>query len=650
MTPTTSTLPPKPSLAGLDKSSDEYKAQLRAYAKWWRRYKECSVDMTPAHAYNGTINHAADVPSDDRPEYLKATKYALAVDTETDGLDWAGSARAFVATASDYDRDFLFRLADHPVQGADDDALEDLRAAIDATDVLIFHNASFDIHMLVASGVCDYDTLLSKEVHDTDLLARIVLPDDSNGYGLKRLAVRLLDSTADQSEREMKEVMVSLGLIKRPEQRFLPDGAYRTTWDSYPDIVEKYALKDTRYTYDLFHTLLEMASPDNLAIYELERKVLPVIIRMEAKGTKLDEVKLRELHDQYIEHRDASHHKLWEANGHAEINPDSSDDVVNLLGQNGIVLTETTPSGQIRADKWILSRYKGNEIVDTILDYRMYAKFLSTYVEPMLDRGTVHPNFMQCGAWTGRMSCRNPNMQNIPVRSGPEVRSIFVPRDGMSFIVSDYSSIELRLLAYYMADPAFWEIIENGDPFLWLGSRIYGTEDQSKWPVTRSNLKNAMYAMTYGAGGPKIAQTVGGGMTAEEGRALRAMMIDTLGPHYRQLTKRIGAAVRERGYVRTLRGRIQNVNPDKSYVGLNALIQGSAADIMKQGLVNVAEALEPIGGYPLLVVHDEVVAEVPAEKAAEAAGLVEQAMKAATDVLPLDCEAKVCTESYAEGK
>ena len=247
------------------------------------------------------------------------------------------------------------------------------------------------------------------------------------------------------------------------------------------------------------------------------------------------------------------------------------------------------------------------------------------------------------------MSCSNPNMQNLPQRGGTELREMFVPREGNVLIVSDYSSIELRLLAYYMNDEKLWAIIENGDPFLWLGEQIYGTPNQDEWPVKRGPLKNGFYAMTYGAGGPKVASTIGGGMSDSEGRALVRDIKSALGLNYRVLNKRIREQIEGHGYIKTIGGRKQYVPSDKSYVGLNALIQGSAADIMKQGLINVAEAIRPLSGYPLLVVHDEVVSEAFELSQNAALRAQNEAMVAATDRFTLKVDGKVCL-NYGEGK
>lgn len=571
--------------------------------------------------------------------------YRLAVDSETDGLAWYDGKRPFIATASDYDRNYLFKM-DDPIDVAA------LRKAILDADELLFHNAAFDIHHLVAFGVVTLDEvfLVGKIVHDTDLLARVVLGADNGPFGLKHLATEHIDAAAADEEKAMREVMVSMGLIKKADQKRMEDGAYHKAWLAYPDVVEKYALKDTRYTYDLFHLLMDKATPQDLECYDLERSAMPHVIRMEHRGVALDPSLVNKLRDEYTQEVSDQQAFLCHAADDPDFNPDSNQQVAELLLSKGVPLTQTTDTGDLRVDKWALERFKGNPIVDMVLAERTNSKFLSTYIGPMVDREVVHANVWQIGARTGRMSYSNPNLQNLPVRGGSELREMFVPRDGYAFVVADYSSIELRLLAYYMGDDRLWDIINTGDPFLWLGEQIYGTPDQDKWPVKRSPLKNGFYALTYGAGGPKLAQTIGGGMTDDEGRALAKNIKGTLGKPYYTLNRRIKAQVNQAGYVRTLAKRTQYCPPGKDYLGLNKLIQGSAADIMKQGLVNVAEGLYPIGGHPLLLVHDELLAEVPLGVEDKGLLAVTRGMVTATEAFPLVVEGKVLYNNYGEGK
>lgn len=604
---------------------------------------------------NATIEHKGVMPTaKDRPVYLRDEKYMVAVDTETTGFNWYSGDRPFLATVSDYDRDWMFYLPNEDDKALVEDGYSALRKAILDADALIFHNASFDIHMLVSAEVVTLDEVLEKEIHDTELLARVVNSRESN-YRLKTLAKKYVDAEAADGEQAIREQMLAMGIIRKMDQRDFKSGAYYDVWKAAPETLEQYALNDTRITYDLFFTLLDKANDDNLAVYELERALLPTIVRMEHRGVKIDADRVADLlgvHEELAEQEKAT---LYEMNG-GEFDVNSKSHIIPFLEGADIVLTQKTESGEVRVDKGVLYKYEGIPEVDTLLAYRQSEKFLTTYLRPMAEKERVYPRFIQCGAWTGRMSCREPNFQNIPVRTGPEMRSMIVPNDGMSFIVADYSSIELRLLAYYMADEGLWEIINTGDPFIWLGTSIYGTDNQEAWPVKRSALKNGFYAFTYGAGGPKLASTIGGGMTPDEGRALRKSMEIALGDNFSVLWSRLRRAVQTRGYVKTLGRRIQLVPKDKAYVALNALIQGSAADVMKQAMINAGKALTYFDGYPILTVHDEIVAEVPTDAADEALNVLKGAMaQAALDLVPdgslnLVAEGVVCHESYAEAK
>jgi DNA polymerase-1 len=604
---------------------------------------------------NATLEHAADLPtSTDRPAYLEGQKYYIAVDTETTGFNWYAGERPFLATVSDYDRDWLFYLPDEKDRDVVEDGSPQLREAILNADGIVFHNASFDIHMLVSAGVLTLDEILSKEIHDTELLARVVNSREPN-YRLKTLAAKYVDADAKDGEEAVREQMLAMGIIRKIDQRDFRSGAYYDVWKAAPETLEHYALKDTRITYDLFTTLMEKASADNLAVYRLELDLLPTIVRMEHRGIGLDADRTADLLGMYDELETQSLAKLYELAG-KEFDQNSKSALIPVLEEAGITLSAKTESGEIRVDKGVLSRHEDVPLVAALLEYRQYEKFLTTYLRPMHDKERVYPRFIQCGAWTGRMSCREPNFQNIPVRTGPEMRSMIVPDPGYVFAVADYSSIELRLLAYYMADEGLWDIIQSGDPFIWLGEQIYGTPDQDLWPVKRQNLKNGFYAMTYGAGGPKLASTIGGGMTPEEGRALKKAMERALGPNFSKLWGRLRSAVHTRGYVKTLGRRTQHVGKDKAYVALNALIQGSAADVMKQAMVNAADALDYIGGYPILTVHDEIVAQIPEKYAEDGLTILQAAMaQAAIDLVPngkLDLRASgvICLNSYAEAK
>lgn len=603
-----------------------------------------------------------------RPSYLRDLPYTLSVDTETRGLDWFDNDTAFLATMSDYDNDWVFQESE----------LHKLREPMLAADAIIFHNATFDLNVLIRAGVFTLEECMALPIHDTDLLARIVLSHRFL-FGLKALSVDLLSKDCGDAELAVKQCMVDLHLIRSVETRESPPGAYFKVWQAYPHILEEYARLDTRYTHDLFWVLMSMATEHNLNAYRDELAALPYVLAMENIGVRVDQSKVEPLKLGYEERHAALTHEIEKHNDYEPINPGSSNDVIALLLKHGIVIEERTEKDNPKTDKGTLEKYVNEPVVEAILDWRNVDKFLSTYIGPMDGRDIVHTNFRQIGARTQRMSASRPNMQNVPVRGGSELREMFVPREGHCFVVTDYSSIELRVLAWYMNDKKLWEWIESGDPFLKVGEVAFATADMSEWPVGRSPLKNATYAILYGVGADKLARTVGGGMTRAEALKLREQITRALGPAYSNpfyppierpghkldwsrgrwypgmpdgfVQRARKAITKGPGYVRGYGDRVIVIDdPEFAYRAPNYIIQTSAATIMKRGIVNVGAAVWPLGARPLLVVHDELVTEVPLGKEQEVLAIQEEQMVAAGGPISLKVASTICYNSYAEAK
>ena len=598
----------------------------------------------------------------------------LAIDTETTGLDWWGPHEAFLVTTSDAENDWTYVL----------DREEDREALVaqvtKATD-LIFFNAQFDIHMLVKTGLFTYDELLAKGIHDTSVLARLLLTVEDVNYSfrLKNIATQILGEDSADEETELKHAMHEEGIISSPTRVKLPDGAYKDLFDARPEVVIKYAEKDTRITWELYGALMarlddppvhfdERGRKDSIAenlksLWNLEREVQIEATRIEARGIRLDPKAMADL--------TAEAEKLeaqYEANlseytaDFPDFNADSSPQVGAMLLAAGVPLHHRTEkTGELVTAKWALDEFADHPAVAALQGYRLYSKFLSTYLHPWSGREVLHPGLHTVGADTGRMSSSRPAMQNIPTRSGFQMRTALVPRDGMSLVVADYSSIELRILAYYMDDEQAWDLILNHDFFLWMGEEIYGTPDQESWGVSRSTLKNTTYAIMYGAWDKKVAETIGNGMTTDEAGQLITDIKSSFGNAYFDLEARVKRQARQTRRVTTILGRRQwsplsQKGWPKAYAGLNYLIQGTAADVMKLGLVNVARATHEYGAHILLPVHDELVTEVPTERAEDWAGVLSARMEGALDdvglnhPLPLKAESVICHNNYAEAK
>lgn len=598
----------------------------------------------------------------------------VAFDTETRGLDWFDpDQRAFMVSWADDQGAWT-------ATNEDEEGIAAFLASLASADLLVCHNLSFDVHQV--RETYGWDALTSgAELHDTALMSRVMFPSGAGAaprHGLKHLAsVHLYPEAADE-EKHMMELADGAGINMKKT------GGYFDLWRAYPEVMEDYARQDARITYDLFTTLTERMTDEEHRVYALEQAVAPVLIAAEQRGTSIAQEPVVRLRDSYRVEAEAAEAELLATLGQAALGGEGSTQaLVDALLAHGIPLHQVTESGQFSTNKFALQEFEEDfPIIGTLQRWRTANKFLTTYIEPMVDRDVVHPSFSQLGAWTSRMSCRRPNMQNIPNHAGKEVREMFVPRPGYCFVVADYDSIEVRLLAYYLGDPGFRKLIEDGhDPHSWMASNIHGGSMEQYLKGTdgqplRDKAKNTLFAITYGGGGKRItdmnkldpgpyypedhpavlnARSQGKwwpkvGWQYNEGRALIKKIKAAL-PNYNRLTARIRGKVESVGYVNTIWGRRNMVNKDKAYVGLNALIQGSAADIMKQGLVNVADSIRSLDGHVLLVVHDEVVVEVPVDRAEECRGVVEQALCAAYDLSPsLAVTSSTTTKNYADAK
>jgi len=596
----------------------------------------------------------------------------IAFDTETRGLDWWDpDQRAFlVSWATEFGQSVA-----HVNDGL---AMQRFRDCLYGADTVIAHNLPFDVHQLRES--CGIDLLsVGKKLIDTNNLARIVLPergfgvqdDDTTGYKLKALAASLVDRDAKDSEDAIKELAVSHGI------KLKDVGGYYDTWKAAPAEMEHYAREDARLTLAVHEKLAARLPADRAQVWDVERTLAPTLIAAEQRGVALDQSKVEPLHEEYSRQAEETHERVVKTLGADAL--ENNDAMAEALQAHGVPLYRTTDTGKIATHQFALNEFADEfPVLKDLQDWRTANKFLSTYIEPMLGRETVHCSFRQIGAWTGRMSCSRPNMQNIPARAGNEVREMFVPRPGYCFVVCDYDSIEVRLLAHYLNDPGYRALIDRGlDPHAWMAANIWGGEMEdylkgTKGEKLRADAKNVLFAIVYGAGAPRVGDMLGldpgpplgpNAWAVQRGykkasdpshpaaKKLIATVKASL-PGYIKLTKdRITPAVKTRGYVNTIMGRRQPVNKDKVYVGLNALIQGSAADIFKQGANHVAQAVKHLDAHPVLFVHDELVLETPIPHAEEVLALQKAAMAEAYDLSPaLAVTGSICMNNYSEGK
>ena len=397
---------------------------------------------------------------------------------------------------------------------------------------------------------------------------------------------------------------------------------------------------------------------------EAELPLCAVLARMEEVGFLVDRRALSEFGDSLNAGIAALQESIWSHAGR-EFNIQSPK-------QLGAVLFEELmlPSGKKTKTGWstnadVLDKLRGKHpIVNEVLEYRELTKLKSTYADGLLKvigpDGRIHTSFQMTVTDTGRLSSREPNLQNIPIRKklGAQIRGMFVAAPGKVLVDADYSQIELRLLAHISGDEAMREAFRSGEDFHAVtASKVFNVPLQEVSSTLRSRAKAVNFGIVYGISAFSLSQDIG--VFPHEARAYMDAYLEKY-HGVRDYMKQVVEQAREQGYVSTIYGRRRELPELKSSnfnlrsfgerVALNMPIQGTAADIMKLAMVHVARALEEekLEARLLLQVHDELIVECPEKEKERVGEILRREMEHAAELsVPLTVDVR-SGHSWAE--
>jgi DNA polymerase-1 len=379
----------------------------------------------------------------------------------------------------------------------------------------------------------------------------------------------------------------------------------------------------------------------------VEMPLVEVLADMEERGITVDVARLRELGEQLSVALAGIAARAYELAGQ-QFNLDSPKQIGEVLfGVLQLPKGKKTKTGWSTSAEVLEELAAEHEIAAKILEHRELAKLRSTYTEALLREADpqthrIHTTFEQAVTATGRLSSRNPNLQNIPVRTelGREIRACVVAGPGMVLIKADYSQIELRLLAHFCHDANLLAAFQAGeDVHRRTAALIFDVAPAAVTPDMRRVAKTVNFAVLYGMGSTALAQQLG--VKRAEAQQFIEDYFARLSS-VREYLESVVAAARQEGHVTTLLGRRRPMpelhSPDRQVqayaerAAANTPLQGSAADIVKVAMVRLSNLLRE--QFPqaalLLQVHDELVLEAPREQAAAVAALVKQVMEGVT--------------------
>ncbi|HEX2219058.1 MAG TPA: DNA polymerase I [Gemmatimonadales bacterium] len=390
-------------------------------------------------------------------------------------------------------------------------------------------------------------------------------------------------------------------------------------------------------------TLREMQMESLLR--DVEMPLVQVLVDMEWEGIGIDRALFARLDEELSADLRRLEAEISRVAG-LDLNLNSPRQLAMVLfeKQQLPVLKKTKTGPSTDADVLAQLAAMGHELPRLILEYRELQKLKSTYVDTLpasVDpvTGRIHTSFNQAGAATGRLSSSDPNLQNIPVRSlrGEEIRRGFVPREGWTFLVADYSQIELRLMAHLSGDPAFIEAFrQGGDIHRQTAALIFNASPESVTPEMRARAKTINFATIYGQGPFALSRQLN--ISMDDARSFIARYFERFAGVRAFLDRQIKLA-REQGYVETIfkrrryipeiRDRNFNMRAYGERNAQNSPLQGSAADLIKVAMTRIHHAIrdEGLRSRMVLQVHDELVFEVPPEELERMKELVRSRME-----------------------
>lgn len=465
------------------------------------------------------------------------------------------------------------------------------------------HNAKFDSRMYTADRT-EYKWPWDR-THDSMTLAHLINP--LRPKGLKTGAARVVDPQAVAGQDDLSKAM--------REQNW--------TWATVPDNLPAYwiyAAMDPVLTSHYLEVLREQleADPKMAYLYDLEMGITRIVAKMERRGIRVDpaylEQKVQVLED-YI--NEASQ---WIADTY-KIPHVTPFKLKKFFDDNGVSYMEKrTKGGGISMDKEVVESAK-HPIVEPVLAIRKVERLTKFYLKVFLrdrdENDRVHANFWTMGTRTARMSITDPALQTLP-KKDKTVRNAVIPADGMALISFDADQIEARLMAHFSGSVAMIEafnraLLTGEDFFCMIASMVYRETITDKKDTRRNITKTTVYGLIYGGGEETLAHNAGVDISV-----MSAFLYDfhTMFPEVKSFQRELMVLAKQRGkvegeaYVKTPLGRKMIVDDDKDYTATNYLIQSHAAEILKEKVV-LLDSLLPEESHILLLVHDEVLIEMP---------------------------------------
>ena len=553
---------------------------------------------------------------------------------------------------------------------------------------LIGYNIKFDLHFLVNEGlIIDLQRLV-------DVLVMVRLTEHT--------AVRDLGLT-DTIKRSYGEEAASYDIETKKylrEQKWHKDFSM-----AHPDILGEYCKKDVWYTQKLYNDRLQQIyQSGQTEVFDMECELTKVLFDMERRGVVVDNQYADIVSRKLCQRKEEVAQSIYNVVGH-EFNISSTQQLGEIFTGMGIKSPVKTPKDKESWSEVALVQID-NELAGLVRQHRSLEKLQSTYIDPYIETEELHTSFCNWGTLTGRLSSREPNLQNIPrthfklsdralsdeereivkgrinaivaskskgelsdvTLSNPvldtwgfvgdesfdesdidqvAVRRLFVPRPNYTLVSFDYSQMEVRVFLSYLHNEEMDELLNRDDvDFHGESAKIaFGTyEDHAEFKFYRQMAKNITFGILYGLGNKRLAQQLS--TTTDQAKAYKQQYFNNIHGS-RSFINRVISTVESRGWIKNRYGRIYKIDNTLGYKGVNYLVQGTSADILNERMIYVHEYLKDKKSNILLQVHDEIICEIHDDEIRELPQQIQLILEANSLDIPLKVDIDVCNGSWA---
>jgi len=519
----------------------------------------------------------------------------VSADTETTGFNTVGGVDrcigiSIAAVLEDGTPVSHYYAIGHKIgENVSRETYDQLKYVLEQPRPLIFANVQFDVLALETVGI----EVAENPFYDILTMANMVDENTPIQKSLAQLSLRYLNEQGKLDTPEITKEKKSGWKNTTPEQMY------------------DYAVGDAVTTWRIWDQLMHheewLAIPDE--VWEEKQKLIRVLLHMRRRGIRIDQ----KLAQDMVELGEA---RIEEIKAELGMNPASNKDMYELLiVQLGLpVVKESKVTGKPSFDKFAMEEYEvllerlDSPVAKLIKEFRGWSKAISASYKPYLalvDRdGRLRCNYKTHGTVSGRLSCAEPNLQQVPKQSDKpwngKVKSCFIPKEGYTLVEFDYSQLELRLGTAYAGEESLKQVFAEG--------RDIFDEMSAQLGMTRQDTKTLVYSMQYGAGEKRIMAAFG--VSQPEAKLLRENYFRTY-PKFKALSDHATMRAEQNGKVKIWSGRYRHFQyPSESYKALNSIIQGGAADIVERIMVRAFNEIDNPECLLLLQVHDSLLWEI----------------------------------------